>query len=58
MVREILSQLTVTLPPELPLSVLERELIQEAVGLGPLEYLICLLYTSLLFRAFVLCAGE
>ena len=40
MVREILSQLTVTLPPELPLSVLERELIQEAVGLGPLEYLI------------------
>lgn len=40
MVREILSQLTVALPPELPLSVLERELIQEAVGLGPLEYLI------------------
>ncbi len=40
MVREILSQLTIQLPPELPLGVLEKELIQEAIGLGPLEYLI------------------
>lgn len=40
MVKEILSQLTVPLPPELPPAVLEKELIQEAVGLGPLEYLI------------------
>ena len=28
------------LPPELPLAVLEKELIQEAIGLGPLEYLL------------------
>ncbi len=40
MVQEILSQLTIELPPELPLTLLEKELIQEAVGLGPLEYLI------------------
>lgn len=40
MIREILSQLTVPLPPELPLAVLEKELIQEAIGLGPLEYLL------------------
>ena len=40
MIREILSQLTVPLPPELPMAVLEKELIQEAIGLGPLEYLL------------------
>ena len=40
MIREILSQLTVPLPPELPLAVLEKELLQEAIGLGPLEYLL------------------
>ncbi len=39
-IREILSELTVPLPPELPLEVIEKELIQEAVGLGPLEYLL------------------
>ena len=40
MIREILSQLTVPLPPELSAAVLEKELIQEAIGLGPLEYLL------------------
>lgn len=40
MIREILSQLTIQLPDPKLLEVLERELIQEAVGLGPLEYLI------------------
>ena len=40
MIREILSSLTVKLPPALPLELLERELIQEAIGLGPLEELI------------------
>jgi pilus assembly protein CpaF len=40
MIREILGSITVTLPPQLPLSLLERELFQEAVGLGPLEDLI------------------
>ena len=40
MIREILSQLNVRLPAELSLEVIEKELIQEAIGLGPLEYLI------------------
>ena len=40
MVKEILAQLTIQLPPELDMNVLEQELIQEAIGLGPLEYLI------------------
>ena len=40
MIREILATLTVKLPPALPLQLLERELIQEATGLGPLEELI------------------
>ena len=40
MIREILASLTVKLPPDLPPSLLERELIQEAIGLGPLEELI------------------
>ena len=40
MIREILSQLNVRLPAELTLDVIEKELIQEAIGLGPLEYLI------------------
>jgi len=40
MIREILSSLTVKLPSSLPLKLLERELLQEAVGLGPLEYLL------------------
>ena len=39
-IREILSQLTVRLPAALPRELLERELLQEAIGLGPLEYLI------------------
>ena len=40
MVREILSQITVQLPAGLRLEVIEKELIQEAIGLGPLENLI------------------
>ncbi|MDD3885919.1 MAG: ATPase, T2SS/T4P/T4SS family [Victivallaceae bacterium] len=39
-IREILSQITIELPRGLELSVIERELVQEAIGLGPLEYLI------------------
>ena len=40
MVKEILGQLTVKLPAGLRLDILEKELIQEAIGLGPLENLI------------------
>ena len=40
MIREILSQLTIQLPAELDIAVIEKELFQEAVGLGPLESLI------------------
>ena len=40
MIREILSQLSIKLPDGLKLDIIEKELIQEAVGLGPLEYLI------------------
>lgn len=40
MIREILSQLTIRLPEGIDLEILERELRQEAIGLGPLEYLI------------------
>ncbi len=39
-IREILSQLSVPLPPSVSLSLLEKELLQEAIGLGPLEYLL------------------
>lgn len=39
-IREIISQLTVRLPDGVPESVLEKELLQEAVGLGPLEYML------------------
>ena len=37
MVKEILGQLTVKLPPELSLEIIEKELVSEAIGLGPLE---------------------
>ena len=40
MIREILSQLSVKLPAGLSRETIEKELIQEAIGLGPLEYLI------------------
>ncbi|MBQ9503192.1 MAG: Flp pilus assembly complex ATPase component TadA [Lentisphaeria bacterium] len=40
MIREILSVLNVKLPEGLSVEVIEKELIQEAIGLGPLEYLI------------------
>jgi len=40
MIREILSMLNIKLPEGLTTEVIEKELIQEAIGLGPLEYLI------------------
>lgn len=40
MIQEILSQLTIPLPGEESLKQLEKELLQEAVGLGPLEPLL------------------
>ena len=40
MIREILSVLNVKLPEGLSIEIIEKELIQEAIGLGPLEYLI------------------
>ena len=41
-ISEIVSQLNIPLPPTVPLEVLKKELFQEAVGLGPLEYLIAM----------------
>lgn len=38
-ISEIVSQLNIPLPPSVPVEVLKKELFQEAVGLGPLEYL-------------------
>ena len=38
-IAEIVSQLNIPLPPSVPVEVLKKELFQEAVGLGPLEYL-------------------
>ncbi|MCP3968193.1 MAG: CpaF family protein [Lentisphaerae bacterium] len=38
-ISEILSELTIPLPTGVKLEQVERELIQEAIGLGPLEYL-------------------
>ncbi len=40
MIQEILSQLTIQLPAGIELSLVEQELFEEAVGLGPLEALI------------------
>ena len=40
MVKEILGQLSIELPPGLSIQIIEKELIQEAIGLGPLENLI------------------
>jgi len=39
-IREILSELSVPLPEGVSLAVIEKELLQEAIGLGPLEYLL------------------
>jgi len=41
-IREILSDLSVPLPPGVPLKKIENELIHEAIGLGPLEDLIAM----------------
>ncbi len=39
-ISEILSELSIPLPKGAPVEVIEKELVQEAIGLGPLEYLI------------------
>ncbi len=39
-ISEILSELSIPLPKGAPIEVIEKELVQEAIGLGPLEYLI------------------
>ncbi|MDD5728030.1 MAG: ATPase, T2SS/T4P/T4SS family [Victivallales bacterium] len=41
-ISEILSELSIPLPDEVKISTIERELVQEAIGLGPLEYLTAL----------------
>ncbi|QSH42499.1 ATPase, T2SS/T4P/T4SS family [Lentisphaerota bacterium ZTH] len=41
-ITEILSELTIPLPKGVKLEQVERELVQEAIGLGPLEYLTAL----------------
>ena len=42
MAKEILGQLTIQLPPGLSVEVIEKELVAEAIGLGPLEAMIAL----------------
>ena len=42
MAKEILGQLTIQLPPGLSVEVIEKELVAEAIGLGPLESMIAL----------------
>ncbi len=39
-IHEILSDLSIPLPPKVTLDIIERELVHEAIGLGPLEDLI------------------
>jgi pilus assembly protein CpaF len=41
-ISEILSELSIPLPDDVKISTIERELVQEAIGLGPLEYLTAL----------------
>ena len=38
-IKEILSELSIPLPDDVKIKTIERELVQEAIGLGPLEYL-------------------
>ena len=38
-IKEILSELSIPLPENVKIETIERELVQEAIGLGPLEYL-------------------
>jgi len=38
-IKEILSELSIPLPDDVKIETIERELVQEAIGLGPLEYL-------------------
>ena len=42
MAKEILAQLTIKLPAGLSLAVIEKELVDEAIGLGPLENMIAM----------------
>ena len=42
MAKEILSQLTIELPPGLSIDIIEEELVAEAIGLGPLEAMIAM----------------
>ena len=42
MAKEILGQLTIQLPPGLSVAVIEKELVDEAIGLGPLETMIAM----------------
>ena len=42
MAKEILSQLTIELPPGLSIDIIEKELVAEAIGLGPLEAMIAM----------------
>ena len=39
-IKEIINQLNVKLPPNISKEVIEQELLNEAIGLGPLEYLL------------------
>ena len=41
-IHEILSELSIPLPPGVKVTILERELVHEAIGLGPLEDLIAM----------------
>ncbi len=41
-IREILSELSIPLPPGVKIEIVERELVHEAIGLGPLEDLIAI----------------
>ena len=41
-ISEIISELSIPLPDDVKISTIERELVQEAIGLGPLEYLTAL----------------
>lgn len=41
-IREIVSEITIPLPPEITHELIEKELVSEAIGLGPLEMLIAM----------------
>ena len=41
-IKEIVSEISIDLPPEITLELIEQELVHEAIGLGPLEILIAM----------------